>query len=116
MISLILKWIPISTQHAYWQSGKIRYMTKDAKSLKSAYILQSRMQYKGEVLKDSLSTYIRLYFADKRVRDIDNYGKLLLDSLTWIIYEDDKQIKLMTIQICDPDKTNPRIEIIIDKL
>ena len=116
MIHITLKGNPISSQHAYWQSGKIRYMTADAKSLKNAYILQARMQYKGEVLKTSLSTYIRLYFADKRVRDIDNYGKLLLDSLTWVVYEDDKQIKLMTIQICEPDKANPRIEIIIDQI
>jgi crossover junction endodeoxyribonuclease RusA len=116
MINVILKWVPISTQHAYWQSGKIRYMTADAKSLKNAYILQARMQYKGDVLKTPLSTYIRLYFKDNRVRDIDNYGKILLDSLTWIIYEDDKQIKLMTIQIMPADKTNPRIEIIIDQL
>ncbi len=115
-MEIILKWTPISTQHAYWQSWKIRYMTKDAKDLKNAYILQARTQYKGEVLKTSLSTYIRLYFADKRVRDIDNYGKLLLDSLTWVVYEDDKQIKLMTVQICEPDKANPRIEIIIDQI
>lgn len=50
------------------------------------------------------------------MRDIDNYGKILLDSLTWIVYEDDKQIKLMTIQIMNPDKNNPRIELIIDEL
>lgn len=50
------------------------------------------------------------------MRDIDNYNKILLDSLTWIIYEDDKQIKLMTIQICEHDKNNPRIDLIIDEL
>ena len=115
-MEIILKWVPISSQHAYGQSGKIRYMTKDAKDLKNAYILQARMQYKGIPLNTSLSAYIRLYFVDKRVRDIDNYWKLLLDSLTWVVYEDDKQIKLMTVQICDPDKTNPRIEIIIDQI
>ena len=49
------------------------------------------------------------------MRDIDNYGKILLDSLTWIVYEDDKQIKLMTIEIMQPDK-DPRIEIHIEEI
>ena len=116
MIHIVLKWKPISTQHAYWQRGKIRYMKSDAKDTKNSYILQARCQYKWETLKTSLSVYIRLYFWDKRVRDIDNYGKILLDSLTWIVYEDDKQIKLMTIQIMNTDKNNQRIELIIDEL
>ena len=90
-------------------------MKSDAKDTKNSYIFQSRCQYKGETLKTSLSVYIRLYFWDKRVRDIDNYGKILLDSLTWIVYEDDKQIKLMTIEIMQPDK-DPRIEIHIEEI
>lgn len=49
------------------------------------------------------------------MRDIDNYGKILLDSLTWIVYEDDKQIKLMTIEIMQHDKDS-RIEVFLDKL
>lgn len=116
MIHIILKGNPISTQHAYWQSGKIRYMKPDAKNTKDSYIIQAKTQFKWTPLSDSLSVYIRLYFKDKRVRDIDNYNKILLDSLTWIIYEDDKQIKLMTIQIMQNDKENPRIELIIDEI
>lgn len=115
-MNIILKGKPISTQHAYWQSGKIRFMTPDAKSLKNSYILQARYQYKGQPLKTSLSVYIRLYFADKRVRDIDNWNKILFDSLSGVIYEDDKQIKLLTIQMMEVDKENPRIELIIDEL
>ena len=116
-MKIILKGKPISTQHAYWQSGKIRYMKPDAKLLKNSYIMQARYQYKGEPLKTPLSAYIRMYFADKRVRDIDNYSKILFDSLSWIIYEDDKQIRLLTIDLVNClDKENPRIELIIDEL
>lgn len=115
-MKIILKGKPISTQHAYGQSGKIRFMTADAKLLKNDYIKQARIQYKGEPLKTSLSMYIRIYFKDKRVRDIDNYNKILLDSLSEIIYDDDKQIKLMTIQIMEIDRENPRIELIIDEI
>lgn len=116
MIHLTLKGNPISTQHAYWQSGKIRFMTQDAKTLKNSYILQGKMQYKGQPIKTLLSVYIRLYFKDKRVRDWDNWHKLSMDSLTGIVYEDDSQIKLATIQIMPIDKENPRIELIFDEL
>ncbi len=115
-MKIILKGKPISTQHAYGQSGKIRFMTPDAKSLKNSYILQARYQYKGLPLKTLLSVYIRVYFWDKRVRDWDNYHKLSMDALTGIIYDDDSQIKLATIQIMEVDKENPRIELIIDEL
>lgn len=91
-------------------------MTQDAKTLKNSYILQGKMQYKGQPIKTLLSVYIRLYFKDKRVRDWDNWHKLSMDSLTGIVYEDDSQIKLATIQIMPIDKENPRIELIFDEL
>jgi len=85
-------------------------MKKEAKDLKNSYILQAMTQYKGEVLNDLLSVYIRVYFGDNRVRDWDNYHKLSMDSLTGIVYTDDSQIKLATIQIMEVDKANIRIE------
>lgn len=115
-MKIILKGNPRSTQWAYAQSWKIRFMKKEARDLKNSYILQARCQYKGLPLKTSLSAYIRVYFWDKRVRDWDNYHKLSMDALTGIAYEDDSQIKLATIQIMEVDKKDPRIEIIIDEL
>ena len=115
MIHIVLKWKPISTQHAYWQRGKIRYMRSDARDTKNSYILQARCQYNGETLKTSLSVYIRLYFWDKRVRDWDNWHKISMDSLTGIVFDDDSQIKLATVEIMQPDK-DPRIEVFLDKL
>jgi len=38
-----------------------------------------------------------LFMPDKRRRDIDNYNKILLDSLTGIVWEDDSQIDILTI-------------------
>lgn len=115
-MNITLKGNPISTQHAYGQRGKIRYMKDDAKDLKNNYILQAKNQYKGSPLSDNLSIYIRLYFKDKRVRDWDNWHKISMDSLSKIVYNDDSQIKVATIQIMPPDKLNPRIELIIDNL
>ena len=115
-MEIILKWNPISSQNAYGQHGKIRYMKKVAKATKDSYIIQAKTQYKGSPLSDNLSVYIRLYFKDKRVRDWDNWHKVSMDSLTWIVYIDDSQIKVATIQIMEQDKDNPRIEIIIDPI
>lgn len=96
--------------------GKIKYMTADAKALKNGYILQARCQYKGTPIKTPLSCYIRLYFKDNRVRDWDNWHKLSMDSLTGIVWDDDSQVKLATIEMMEADKGNPRIELIIEEL
>lgn len=115
-IHITLKGNQISTQHAYGQRGKIRYMKKDAKSLKDSYILQAKMQYKGKPIKTSLSVYIRLFFNSNHVRDWDNWHKLSMDSLSNIIYDNDSQVKLATIQMMPIDKEAPRIELIFDEL
>jgi len=44
-----------------------------------------------------LMVQIMLYMPDRRRRDIDNYSKALLDSLTGIIWHDDEQIDLLAI-------------------
>ena len=49
-------------------------------------------------LKCRLRVDIYLYPPDKRVRDVDNYPKVLLDSLTKAgVWEDDSQIDKLTI-------------------
>lgn len=115
-IHITLKGNPISTQHAYGQKWRNRFMTKEAKSLKDAYILQARMQYKGKPIKTSLSVYIRLFFNSNHVRDWDNWHKISMDSLTNIVYENDSQVKVATIQIMQIDKDNPRIELLFDQI
>ena len=44
-----------------------------------------------------LMVRINLAMPDKRKRDIDNYNKILLDSLTGIIWEDDSQIDILCV-------------------
>lgn len=113
---ITLKWNPRSTQWAYAQSWKIRFMKKEAKELKNSYILQTRLQYKWKPLLDPLEIEIKIFFWDKRVRDWDNYHKLSMDALTNIIFVDDSQIKKATVEIMEIDKLNPRIELIINTL
>lgn len=86
------------------------YMSKEGRELKKSYILQIQNQYKLPLRTDDIEIEIRLYFHNKLRRDVDNWGKILLDSLTGIVWKDDSQIQRMTV-IKGFDKLNPRIEI-----
>lgn len=106
---IILLWNPYSTNNIYARNGKHWFIKKKPREQKESYILQARTQ-KTEFYEDKVQVYIELYFWDKRKRDADNYSKLILDALTWIIWKDDKQIyKLTTEKFYD--KENPRAEI-----
>lgn len=110
---------PQSTNHLYRVTcaGKFprMYMTHEGKAKKESYEWQAKMQWKDGPLKGEVHVEIRLFFPDRRVRDIDNYNKIVLDALTGIVWEDDKQITRMLIDIAN-DKENPRTEIQINPL
>lgn len=93
-IHIVFPCQPLSTQHCYGQKGKIRYMLTKAKEMKMFYKLRIKNQYKGPIIEEELIMYCRIYFQDHRVRDHDNYGKLLNDSLTGSLIKDDRQIKI----------------------
>lgn len=101
---------PISTQHAYGQHGKIRYMKKDAKDRKEQYQWEAKSQWKSKIIGTPIKIAVALFFGDKRVRDWDNYHKISMDALSGIVWEDDSQVQeaLITKHY---DKENPRIEI-----
>jgi Holliday junction resolvase RusA-like endonuclease len=109
---IILLWQPISTNSLYRAHWSIVYMTKKGKDLKKSYIKQATEQYKGDPLTQSLEISIDIYFWTKRKSDRDNYHKLSMDSLEWILYENDNQIQKATVTK-RYDKHNPRIEIYI---
>jgi crossover junction endodeoxyribonuclease RusA len=118
MAKIILLGNPLSTQHIYkitYRSGFPRmYMTSVGYSLKEIYQLEAKTQWNQKIIDYNIELYIKLYFKDKRKRDIDNHSKIILDSLTGIVYLDDKYIKKMTIEMLY-DKRNPRAEIEISK-
>jgi len=106
---------PLSTQSLYRYTcmGKFPrlYMTKQGKDLKEQYQLEAKNGYKGKVIStDGIEMEITLFFKDKRKRDVDNYNKLVLDSLEGIVFEDDSQIKKLTINK-ELSAINPRVQI-----
>lgn len=88
-------------------------MSKTGKDRKEQYQWEAKSQWKEEPTDGEVSLDIILFFDDQRRHDIDNYNKIVLDSLSGIVFEDDNQITDIFIQK-DFDKENPRIEVIVN--
>lgn len=118
-MEIILTGEPKSTNNLYRSvcRGKFPtvYMSESGKSLKTSYQNQARKQYRGKIVDKDLYVVVKLFFKTKRKFDIDNANKILLDSLTGIVWKDDSQIQEMLI-IKGYDKENPRIELKIEEL
>lgn len=105
---------PISTNQLYRRHGNIIYMSSEGKSLKESYSWQAKSQWKKKpIITGKVAVLIDLYFNNNLRRDIDNWHKILLDSLTGIIWKDDSQIICMGVRKYI-DRDNPRIEIEIN--
>lgn len=112
---IILEGKPISTNSIYRRGrGKTLYMREEAKDLKENYQWQIKNQWKEKPTAENIELVVRLYFDNKRTHDIDNYNKLLLDSMKGIVFEDDSQIQRLTIEK-SYDKGRPRIEVEVFK-
>lgn len=110
MPKIILKGNALSTNHIYKRHGFTIYMSGEGKAMKEQYQWEITNQWKGSLTYKDLEIEIKLYFGDKRKRDIDNYNKLVLDAMTGIVYGDDKQITVLHLYK-DYDKNNPRVEV-----
>jgi len=105
-----LVWNPLSTSHIYYMGWKSSFMKTPARNQKNSYITQATSQYTWPILYCDIVIEANIYFGDKRIRDIDNYNKLWMDSLQGILYKDDKQVVGLLLYK-HYDKENPRITI-----
>lgn len=105
---------PRSTNNIYKYHCKFGfpsgYLSADGKALKEDYQWQTKSQWKDGITESTLTVEVKLFFKSKIKHDIDNYSKILLDSLTGIVWKDDSQIEQIIISKF-MDKLNPRIEI-----
>lgn len=85
-------------------------MTPSGKALKQQYQWEAKSQWKGKPLTGDIELWVTLFFGTKRKADLDNFNKILLDSMTGIVYGDDSQIQHLHIERAH-DKQRPRIEI-----
>lgn len=111
-MQIILKGNPQSTNHIYKRHGNIIYLSKEGKDLKESYAWQAKAQHRGEPISGPVNLRLELFFGDKRIRDIDNYNKLILDACTGLLWLDDKQIMSLHI-VKNYDKADPRIEMVL---
>ena len=63
------------------------------------------------LLNTVLKIDIKLYFKDKRKRDVDNYLKAIFDSLTGAVIEDDSLIKKCTVEKFESDREYIEIKL-----
>lgn len=113
-MKIVLLGKPQSTNLLYRRHGHVMYMSSEGKAIKQSYIYQAKEQYKGKILTGNIEVSIKLIFKDNRRRDIDNWNKILFDSLTGVIWKDDSQITKMTVHKLIED--TPRIEIDIQSI
>jgi len=68
----------------------------------------------GDMLAGNVAVTMRVYRAQRR-GDLDNYTKVLLDSLKGVVFADDDQVTQIHAFL-DDDKKNPRVEIEVTEL
>lgn len=117
---IILTGSPKSTNTLYKSHCRfgypIIYLCKKGKELKEQYCWEIKSQHKGQKMTEDIKCEIRYFMGTKRKFDLDNGGKLVIDSLMdGGIIKDDSQIMELYLYK-DYCKEQPRIEILISKL
>lgn len=110
-MKLVLSGKPVSVNQLY--RGR-RFLTPLGTATKADYSYQAKKQYKGAVLEGPVKVEVHVYFANAAA-DIDNALKGFFDSMTGLLWKDDKQIvELHAYKLID--KQRPRIEISVVEL
>lgn len=116
-MKIILLGEPKSTQTIYKYTCRGRfanmYMSAKGKEVKRNYQEQVAKQYTGRPLEGAVVVSARFFFGTRRKCDLDNFNKLMADSLTGIVWVDDSQIEELHLYK-DFDKDNPRIELTLE--
>jgi crossover junction endodeoxyribonuclease RusA len=98
MIELELPFPP--TLNTMWRRGpRSTYLSQRGKQYRSDVLGVVRQQGVWETLDQRLAVTIVLYPPDKRQRDLDNYPKAILDSLTHAkVWVDDSQVDELVVR------------------
>ena len=112
-MKITLQTDPISVNALY--TGR-RFLTKAGRETKRQMALETQLQWLNSPLEQKdIKLSVRFFFKDNR-RDVDGCLKALLDSISGIVWKDDRQItELHVFKL--KDKEHPRVELeLIDVL
>ena len=116
-MKIILTGEPKSTNNIYKSHCRFGfptvYMSTTGKDLKKDYQKQLVAQWRKQPIEEDITLTMRIFFGRKGKHDIDNFNKIIWDSLTGIVWKDDSQIVELHIYK-DFDKKNPRVELDIE--
>ncbi len=51
----------------------------------------------GRSITTDIAVGIKLYFKDRKFGDVDNYSKSILDGMQGIVFENDKQVSVLSV-------------------
>ena len=116
LIKLTLPYPP--SVNNYWRASNGRfYINKkgvDFRNAVTAIVMREKVAHK---LTGRLKAEIHAIVPDRRVRDLDNLNKAILDSLTHSkVIVDDKYIDDLRIVRAGYEKNNGRVEIYISEI
>lgn len=90
---------PPSVNHYWGARGVHRFLTAKAKAFRAATIEAVRTSGQGGFGEARLEVCIQLHAPDRRVRDIDNCVKSILDSLCHAgVFVDDSQVDRLVVE------------------
>ena len=76
-----------------------KYISKQGKKWRKNVEGELIKVMKGkEIMKKNVEVNILLGFKDKRANDVDNFTKTILDCMSEIVFEDDRQITKLLIE------------------
>lgn len=104
---------PVSVNASYAKTATAFYMTKEAKDFKAAVASAAfAAANKGTRWPVTLhDCHVRIEAYNTR-HDVDGVGvKIILDAMQKIVYENDRQVKELTIAVLKDATKEPRVEI-----
>lgn len=98
------------SSNRYWRMGNNRlYVSDEALEYKDDVVVLARQQRFGLPIEGDVAIAFHVY-RKRKAGDLDNFLKVLIDSLKGIAYTDDKQITHIHAYRFD-DPKNPRVEV-----
>jgi crossover junction endodeoxyribonuclease RusA len=97
MQTINIKTSPVSINKRYTIARNRNILSNEYRAAKEAMEWEIKGQFRGEILTDdNLCVNLFIYYKGRKA-DIDAYIKIILDAMTGIVYEDDKQINELSV-------------------